>query len=238
MHSDNDHTRKNTRAKTHAALGGLAVMLVVAGLGCFVYVQARQSGWTLGNIYMALLITHVAVCHVWVLFWNPVVIERRMWPGPGVKAWDWICMVVFMAAFVSLIIVARQDLQTREPSPPGITWVMGLALFVPGWALVTWSMSVNPFFEKQVRIQTNHGHYVIESGPYALIRHPGYVGFIAVLLATPVLLVSVRTLIPAVIAVLLLAIRTALEDSTLQAELPGYREYASRVRYRLFPGIW
>ena len=115
---------------------------------------------------------------------------------------------------------------------------MGLALFVPGWALVTWSMSANPFFEKQVRIQKNHGHYVIDNGPYALARHPGYVGFIAVLLATPLLLVSVRTLIPAVIAALLLAIRTALEDRMLQAELPGYREYASRVRYRLIPGVW
>ena len=184
-----DNTRENTRAPLLIALGGLAVMFVIAGLGSFVCDRAPQSSWTLGNIYMVLLITHVAVCHAWVLFWNPVVIERRMWPGPGVKAWDWICMVAFMAAFVALIIVARQDLQTREPSSPRITWLMGLALFVSGWALVTWSMSVNPFFEKQVRIQTNHGHYVIDNGPYALARHPGYVGFIAVLLATPLLLV-------------------------------------------------
>lgn len=233
-----DDNREKTRAPLLAAVCGLAVMVVVAGLGSFVYIRARQSGWTLGNIYMVLLIAHVAVCHAWVLFWNPVVIERRMWPGPGVKAWDWVCMVAFMAAFVTLIIVARQDLKAREPSPPGLTWLMGLALFVSGWALVTWSMSLNPFFEKQVRIQTNHGHYVIDSGPYALVRHPGYVGFIAVLLATPLLLVSVRTLIPAGIAVLLLAIRTALEDRMLQAELAGYSEYASRVRFRLIPGIW
>ena len=233
-----DDTRENTRASLLVALGGLTVMVAVAGLGSFVYVRAPRSGWTLGNIYMGLLISHVAICHAWVLFWNPVVIERRMWPGPGVKTWDWILGVVFIAVFVTLIIVARQDLKTRATSLPGITWLMGLSFFVPGWALVTWCMSVNPFFEKQVRIQTNHGHHVIDGGPYAYIRHPGYVGFSAVLLATPLLLASVWTSIPSAVAVFVLAIRTALEDRALQAELPGYREYASRVCYRLIPGIW
>ena len=91
----------------------------------------------------------------------------------------------------------------------------------PGWWLITGSMVANPFFEKQVRIQTNHGHYVIDSGPYAYIRHPGYVGFVAVLLATPLLLASAWTLVPALIASALFVIRTALEDRMLQVELPG-----------------
>ena len=93
-------------------------------------------------------------------------------------------------------------------------------------------------FEKTVRIQTNHGHHVINSGPYACVRHPGYVGFIAVLLATPLLLASISTILPTLFAMALFVIRTLLEDRMLQAELPGYREYASRVRYRLIPGIW
>ena len=128
----------------------------------------------------------------------------------------------------SKVEVARKPRHVERQNVPKN--LIGLALFVPGWALVTWSMSVNPFFEKQVRIQTNHGHFVIDGGPHSLIRHHGYVGFDAVLLATPLLLDSVRTLIPAGIAVLLLVIRTALEDRMLQAELPGYREYAGRVR--------
>ena len=148
MSSGNDHTREKTRAPVFVALGGMALVVVVVTLGRIVFERAPQSGWTLGNIYMWLLVAHVAICHVWVLFWNPVVIERRMWPGPGVKTWDWIWSVVFMAIFIAIIIVAMQDLKTREPSPPGIAWLMGLAIFVPGWTLVTWSMSVNPFFEK------------------------------------------------------------------------------------------
>ena len=106
------------------------------------------------------------------------------------------------------------------------------------WVLITWTMVANPFFEKMVRIQTDHGHHVIDRGPYAHIRHPGYVGFSAVFLSTPLLLASAETFFPILIAVAVLVIRTALEDRTLQGELPGYREYAARVRYRLIPGLW
>ena len=156
------------------------------------------------------------------------------------KAWNWVWTTLFMANFVTLVVVAVQDLKTRDadPGPPGIAWLIGLAVFVSGWWLLTWSMVANPFFEKQVRIQTNHGHYVIDSGPYAYIRHPGYVGFVAVLLATPLLLASAWTFLPSLIASALFVIRTALEDSMLQVKLPGYREYAGRVRYRLIPGRW
>jgi protein-S-isoprenylcysteine O-methyltransferase Ste14 len=216
----------------------MLLVVVVVALGWFVFQRAPQSGWTLGEIYVGLFISHVAMCHVWVLFWNPVVIERRMFPGPGVKSWDWIWTVAFIAIVVAVIIVAVQDLETHARNPPGIAWLMGLAIFVPGWALVTWSMSVNPFFEKQVRIQTDHGHHVIEGGPYACVRHPGYVGLGAVLFSTPLLLNSISTLFPTLIAMVLFVIRTLLEDRMLQAELPGYREYASRVRHRLIPAIW
>ncbi len=99
-------------------------------------------------------------------------------------------------------------------------------------------MVANPFFEKTVRIQTEHGHRVIDRGPYAYIRHPGYVGLSTALLLTPGLLASAATVLPIFVAIALLVIRTALEHRTLQAELPGYSEYASRVRYRLIPYVW
>ena len=117
------------------ALGALALAAVVVVLGVFVSVRARQSGWTLGRIYLGLLVAHVVVCHGWVLIWNPVVIERRMLPGPGVKAWDWVWMTLFMAIFVTLVVVAVQDLKTRDadPRPPEIVWLFAwLFLFLDG----------------------------------------------------------------------------------------------------------
>jgi protein-S-isoprenylcysteine O-methyltransferase Ste14 len=99
-------------------------------------------------------------------------------------------------------------------------------------------MVVNPFFEKTVRIQTDQGHHVIDTGPYAYVRHPGYVRFVAWMISTPPMLGSNAAFVPALLAVMLLVIRTALEDRTFRAELPGYPEYAARVRFRLIPRIW
>jgi protein-S-isoprenylcysteine O-methyltransferase Ste14 len=89
-----------------------------------------------------------------------------------------------------------------------------------------------------VRIQTDRGHTVITSGPYRFVRHPGYLGLIIFTLATPLLLGSRWAFIPAVLMLVLIITRTALEDRTLQSELAGYPAYAERVRYRLLPGIW
>lgn len=235
-----DNIREHTRTSMHVALAALALTVVVVALGAIIYVRARQFDWTLGRIYMGLFAAHLFANVVWVLIWNPVVLERRMVFHRGTKAWDHVLMAVFVAVFVALVVVAVQDLKARDgdPSPPGIPWLIGLAFFVPGWTLITWAMVANEFFEKTVRIQTDHGHHVIDSGPYAYIRHPGYVGFGCLLLATPLMLASPWTLLPALAAVVLLVIRTALEDRTLQAELPGYCEYARRVRFRLLPGLW
>ncbi len=77
-----------------------------------------------------------------------------------------------------------------------------------------------------------------DSGPYRLVRHPGYAGNIFALFAIVLALSSVWALIPAAVASIIAVIITVLEDQTLQEELPGYRDYARRVRYRLIPGIY
>ena len=98
---------------------------------------------------------------------------------------------------------------------------------------------MNKFFETTVRIQTDRGHTVIDSGPYAIVRHPGYVsGFLVFIGMPPFKLGSFWALIPAVMVCMLLVVRTIWEDRTLRDELSGYEEYAQRVRYRLIPGVW
>ena len=97
---------------------------------------------------------------------------------------------------------------------------------------------VNKFFSAVVRIQRERGHTVVASGPYQYVRHPGYAGGIVANFAIPLLLGSLWALVPAVLVNCLLIVRTALEDSTLQEELDGYRDYAGRVRYRLLLGVW
>ena len=89
-----------------------------------------------------------------------------------------------------------------------------------------------------MRIQTDRGHTVCTSGPYRIVRHPMYAAIIPIVLATPPVLGSLYGLIPAGLIGVLFVVRTALEDRTLRAELPGYEEYTARTRWRLLPGLW
>ena len=213
----------------------VAAIVVVAG---FVFVNAPRLGWTLGWIYVGIVVATLTINLACLLRWNPELIQRRMRVSKFSKTWDKVWAVLFGVAMIAIYVVAVMEARDRVSSAPGAAWLLGLAIFVPGWALAIWSMVVNPFFEKTVRIQTEHGHRVIDTGPYVYMRHPGYVGFAGWMLSTPLLLASIWAFVPALISVVLLVIRTALEDRTLHEELPGYAEYASRVRFRLIPGIW
>jgi protein-S-isoprenylcysteine O-methyltransferase Ste14 len=106
------------------------------------------------------------------------------------------------------------------------------------YSFILWAMWTNRFFSSHVRIQTDRGHYVVTDGPYRFVRHPGYAGAIVWVPATALLLGSLYALIPAAITIVLIIIRTYLEDVTLQKELPGYADYARKTRFRLVPRIW
>jgi protein-S-isoprenylcysteine O-methyltransferase Ste14 len=146
-----------------------------------------------------------------------------------------------MALSVSfpLVIVAGLDHRFGW-SPVFPTWliIVGIFLIALGYAFATWALVENRFFSSMMRIQTDRGHVVCDSGPYRIVRHPGYAGSLLAMPGIVLALGSVWTFIPVGIALVVSVIRTALEDRTLQEELPGYREYASRVRYRLFPGVY
>jgi protein-S-isoprenylcysteine O-methyltransferase Ste14 len=115
---------------------------------------------------------------------------------------------------------------------------LALAGLFAAWALIMWVFRENAFLAEVVRIQTERGHTVCTSGPYRIVRHPMYVGVILTILCVPVLLGSLYALIPAGLIAALFILRTALEDRTLRAELPGYADYARTVRWKLVPGVW
>ncbi len=106
------------------------------------------------------------------------------------------------------------------------------------FVLVTWVPLVNPHLETYLRIQTERDHTVIDRGPYQYLRHPAYAGLAHFFLALPLSLGSWWGIVPGAIAAALVLIRTAREDRTLRAKLPGYSAYAQRVRFRILPGVW
>ncbi len=125
-------------------------------------------------------------------------------------------------------------------SPEFPLWlnIIGFLMIILGYAFATWAIVENRFFSVMMRIQLDRGHVVCDSGPYRVVRHPGYAGNILPLPGIALALSSVWTLIPAFVAFAIIVMRTAKEDRALQEELPGYKEYADRVKYRLIPGLY
>ena len=111
-----------------------------------------------------------------------------------------------------------------------------LVLF--GVGIVLWAKKANRFYSETVRIQYERNHFVITDGPYRYVRHPGYMGYIIISIASPIMLGSLSALFPGAFVVLGYLARTIFEDVTLQRHLKGYYNYAKKVPYRLFPGVW
>lgn len=216
----------------------IAMWILVAG---FLFATARQAGWTLGWTYFGVSAAGSGISKLCLLIWNPDLFRRRQHIGQGAKTCDKVWLAVFIANVIALWIVAVSSFDTlpADLSSPTTAQLIGLALLISGWSLFTLCSVVNPFFETAVRIQGNVGHHVVDTGPYTFIRHPGYLGLISAIgLATPLMLSSPWIIFLSLMALLLIVIRTAYEDRTLKAELPGYRDYTRRVRFRLIPGIW
>jgi protein-S-isoprenylcysteine O-methyltransferase Ste14 len=199
-------------------------------------------GWWQGWIYSLLIVATGIGGRIWAEQRHPGLSAERqnIRNIQNAKAWDKV-LAPLMALSVSfpMVIVAGLDHRCGW-SPVFPLWliVIGFILISLGYAFAVWALAENRFFSGVVRIQTDRGHVVCDSGPYRIVRHPGYAGNILSLLGIVLVLGSVWTLIPMAVALIIAAIRTALEDQTLQEELPGYGDYALRVRYRLIPGIY
>jgi len=166
-----------------------------------------------------------------------VVAERLLNKSPA-KAWDNPVRVLMSVGSMAALIVAALGKRFGWPSFPLWLQIGGFGLLVLGILILTWAMSVNKFFARVVRIQTERSHAPVMVGPYRFIRHPGYIGFSTMGAAILLILGSPWAFIPGLASFAVLMVRTAFEDKTLRAELDGYAAYAERVRYRLFPGLW
>ena len=220
----------------------IGIVVVYLFIPLALLVCGGDLGWWQAWIYSLLIVAAGIGGRIWAERRHPGLLAERqdMEKVQSAKAWDKI-LAPLMALSVSFPLVIVPGLDHRFGwSPVFPLWliVLGFLLISLGYAFATWALIENRFFSSTVRIQTDRGHVVCDSGPYRIVRHPGYAGNILPLLGIVLALGSVWTLIPAAVALIINVIRTTLEDRTLQDELPGYRDYARRVRYRLIPGIF
>lgn len=172
---------------------------------------------------------------------NPDLIRERAQFMKHENVYDWdkaLAPLLGLGGGMIPLVVGLDKLLDWSPAFSLPLKIIALAMILAGFLWGSYAMIQNRFFSGMVRIQNDRGHHVISTGPYRWMRHPGYSGAIWTYLATPMFLDSTWAFIPSVLLVILLIVRTSLEDKALQNELEGYREYANRVPYRLFPGIW
>jgi protein-S-isoprenylcysteine O-methyltransferase Ste14 len=208
-------------------------------MGVALFWSAGQIDWWPAWASIAVMLVWISATAIFIFRFNPNLLAERLGPRKGAKLWDTAIMSILGLMQLVRYIVAGLDQRFGWTGGfPLVAQIAALTLCVLGYALVIWATASNAFFSQIVRIQSERGHSVATGGPYRYVRHPAYVGAIVYELAVPVLLASWWALIASGLNVILLILRTALEDRTLQAELAGYVDYARQVRHRLLPGIW
>jgi protein-S-isoprenylcysteine O-methyltransferase Ste14 len=229
-------SKSTSRGIVKRAVQVLVMFLLIAAV---LLVSAGSLTWTWGWVYLGLYLLGIVVAAFFMLRVNREAIARRA-ESAGMKGWDKIVGGSFTVAyFLGIPLVAGLDTRFAWTGPLALgLHIFGGTLFVLGLALFLYAMITNAYFSTVVRVLTDQGQRVCKEGPYCIMRHPGYSGLILQSLGLPLLLGSLWALIPGSIAVVLLIIRTNLEDETLHAELKGYHRYTKQVRYRLLPGIW
>jgi protein-S-isoprenylcysteine O-methyltransferase Ste14 len=198
---------------------------------------AWREAWGYGALWMA----HGVLAFSWLARHDRALLEERMQWKPiqsGQTRWDKVwSSVAFVVGGAALVLPGLDHRFVWSHVP---TWLVGVAigLHVPLFAVIFLAMRENPFLARVVKVDTERGHTVVTTGPYRVVRHPMYAAVIPFLLLYGLALGSWWTLIPAGLTALLVVLRTHLEDETLHRELPGYREYAERTRWRLVPHVW
>ena len=223
------------KARTQMVLRALLAPILMIGLLFFVAGRWDYwQGWVYTITNMIILILMATL-----LTKSPELVEERLNPKEGVKSWDKFYFAVTTPLYMIALLLGGLDARfgwtTNMPLP--VYWA-SVTVYLMGQAIFLWARYTNNYFSSVVRIQTDRGQTVCKEGPYHYVRHPGYVGGFLFTITVGLMLGSWWASIPQVIAALMLVWRTAREDKTLQAELPGYPEFTKETKYRLLPGVW
>ena len=203
------------------------------------FVCAARMDYTQGWIFLSINILSTLM-NYFTIYKNTDLINERSNLGEGIKSWDKLLLGLSAIVYLIIIIIAGLD-SGRFLWTKNFNWILiitGILLTIIGQVLFLRARSQNNFFSSVVRIQKERGHTVCDKGLYKIVRHPGYLGMMISLISLPFITTSVWSSIPTLAAVILLLIRTSLEDKTLMNELEGYVEYSMKTRYKLIPLVW
>ena len=228
--------RLSQRLVARQVLQTVGMFLVLGGV---LMGAAGRFDWWEAWAFLILYFFIALASALWMTQTKPELAQERARPGRNVKKWDNLLVGLNLLLTLALYAVIGLDAGRYGWSKiPLWVRVVGISGFIPAFGLPLWASKVNAYLSSRVRIQNDRGHTVIAEGPYHYVRHPMYVGMIFYNIIVPLVLGSWWGLAVGGVMIAAVIVRAALEDRTLQRELPGYKEYSQRVRYRLFPSVW
>ncbi len=213
--------------------------LIVAQFALLLAVSGRID-WMNSWLYLGVfLLCHTVYAVLFTKIDPQLLNERGKLIRKSTKPFDKLFFILWRVLGLLILVVAGLDVGRYQWSTLPM-WVVfgGGIVSILSFSFSTYAMTANTYFAASVRIQDDRNQTVCNTGPYRYIRHPGYIGMMISTLCIPIILGSLLGLVPAIAITFLVIIRTALEDSTLKNELPGYRAYTKVTRYRLLPYIW
>jgi len=209
-------------------------------MGALLFASAGTLHWPSAWVFLAASASLGPLCGWWLYRLDPALLAERLRPviqkeqPPADKAF----VTVLMAAMLAWLVVMGFDRRALASDMPIAFQVLGFVLFM---LCMLFTMSVfreNSFAAPVVKLQAERAQRVISTGPYAYVRHPMYSGMMLFFAGLPLALGSWWGLAMAPLFLALFAVRIGIEERTLREGLPGYIDYAARVRYRLVPGVW
>lgn len=219
-------------------LAGLLTGTVLTAV--LLFGAAGHLDWPLGWLFVAIWALLKLVFIILLRWRDPDLMVERATRHENTQRYDRLIVpVYFVFAFGTIFVAGLDGGRFRWSGDlPVVVIVIAYIIYLLGNFLASWAVSANAFFSSESRLQTDRNQTVTRSGPYRYIRHPAYLAATLLWPVTGPMLESWWAVIPGLLAALMMIIRTVYEDRMLQKELPGYREYAHSVLYRLFPKIW
>ena len=204
----------------------------------FLLLAAGDLRWQRAWTFFLFMVVMNFLFHLFVVIPNPDLYNERGNPKENVKPWDRKCVLIYgLIGYFSMIFIGLD--KRFGWSYLNENWIIpGAVLITLSFSLSAWCMRVNRYFSSVVRIQNDRGQRVCDRGPYSVIRHPGYFSAFLFYFGSPMMLGSVIAFMFAFLVIAVFSYRIIREEEALTEELPGYKEYKEKIKYRLLPGLW
>ena len=214
--------------------------IFVVALGALLFASAGTLHWPAAWVFLVTSAILGPACGLWLAKTDPALLAERLRPTfqADQPAADKKFMLIFILVMLIWLVAIGLDRREQASHVPLVLQALGLAMYLLSTAFIMWVFRENSFAAPVVKVQVARHHHVISSGPYAFVRHPMYSGIMLFFVGVPLLLGSWWGVAIAPAFAVLFAIRARIEERALVEGLPGYADYAERVRYRLVPGLW